>query len=176
MRSLCCQQTSLGTGCLSPSLIHSAVCLQLLVDPACMMVCCPDLLYNFIYRLPNMAEALSPLGFMDLIRYFCARDLIISEVKHCAVFKLRLWCKGLCIQTGCHCCRCSAESSAGTVSCSGLRTCRQTPRWSCPSKISYCPTPSFMLSYWLLDCKFLSGHTQAQVTVDFCWTLDTRHI
>ena len=49
------------------------------------MVCCPNLLYNFIYRLPNMAEALTPLGFMDLIRYFCARDLIISEVQHCAV-------------------------------------------------------------------------------------------
>ena len=82
---MCCQKILLGRGCLSPRLIQSAFCLQLLVDPACMMVCCPDLLYNFIYRLPNMAEALTPLGFMDLIRYFCARDLIISEVQHSAV-------------------------------------------------------------------------------------------
>ena len=31
-----------------------------------MMVCCPNLLYNFIYRLPNVAEALTPLGKTQL--------------------------------------------------------------------------------------------------------------
>ena len=115
---------------------------------------------------------------MDLIRYFCARDLIISEVRQLCAIPSSSSCgqKGLYMVTGCYCCRCSAENSAGTASCSGLRTCRQTPRWSCPSKTFYFPMPSFMLSYQPLDCKFLSGLTQAQDMVDFCWTSDTSLI
>ena len=54
----------------------------MLIDPVCLLTCCPKLLRNFIYELPKLnLSLLGAAGFMDLIRFFCARDLIIAEVR-----------------------------------------------------------------------------------------------
>lgn len=59
------------------------VFLQLLVDPVCMLTCCPKLLHSFVYKVPRLnAQLLTPLGLMDVARYVCSRDLIIAEVLH----------------------------------------------------------------------------------------------
>ena len=57
------------------------VFLQLIIDPVCMLTCCPKLLHSFVYKVPRLgAQLLTPLGLMDIARYVCSRDLIIAEV------------------------------------------------------------------------------------------------
>lgn len=57
------------------------VFLQLIIDPVCMLTCCPKLLHSFVYKVPQLgAQLLTPLGLMDIARYVCSRDLIIAEV------------------------------------------------------------------------------------------------
>ena len=56
--------------------------LQLIIDPVCMLTCCPKLLHSFVYKVPEWGmHLLTPLGLMDVARYFCSRDLIIAEVR-----------------------------------------------------------------------------------------------
>ena len=58
--------------------------LQLIIDPVCMLTCCPKLLHSFVYKVPEVSlQLLTPLGLMDIARYVCSRDLIIAEVMLC---------------------------------------------------------------------------------------------
>ncbi len=52
---------------------------MVIVDPVCMMTCSPQLLSNFIYRIPDVRQAKSVLGAMDCLRFLCSRDLIIAQ-------------------------------------------------------------------------------------------------
>lgn len=55
--------------------------LQMIIDPVCMLTCCPKLLHSFVYKVPELGvQLLTPLGLMDIARYVCSRDLIIAEV------------------------------------------------------------------------------------------------
>lgn len=54
---------------------------QLIIDPVCMLTCCPQLLHAFVYKVPVWGlNLLTPLGLMDIARFVCSRDLIIAEV------------------------------------------------------------------------------------------------
>ena len=53
---------------------------QALIDPVCLMTCFPDLLHNFVYRAPRWDNVFSHIGFMDILRFICSRDLLIAEV------------------------------------------------------------------------------------------------
>jgi len=54
---------------------------QALVDPVCFLTCYPQLLYNFIYKVPNLADALGSLpSLVAAARFLFSRDLIIAEV------------------------------------------------------------------------------------------------
>ncbi|KFM26926.1 hypothetical protein F751_4987 [Auxenochlorella protothecoides] len=70
-------------------MVHSLV----IMDPVCMLVCYPQLLHNFIYRRPSRENFTSVSGSLDLIRFFCSRDLTISQA-FCRKFnwaELMLW-------------------------------------------------------------------------------------
>ena len=55
--------------------------MQLIIDPVCMLTCCPQLLHAFVYKVPVWGlNLLTPLGLMDIARFVCSRDLIIAEV------------------------------------------------------------------------------------------------
>ena len=56
--------------------------MQLIIDPVCMLTCCPQLLHSFVYKVPEWGWNLflTPTGLMDLARYICSRDLMIAEV------------------------------------------------------------------------------------------------
>ena len=54
---------------------------QALMDPVCMMTCFPQLLHNFVYKLPSVGECFSSFaGLVNGIRWLVARDMIIAEV------------------------------------------------------------------------------------------------
>ena len=57
---------------------------QALVDPVCFLTCYPQLLYNFVYKVPKLADAFGSLaGLVAAARFLFSRDLIIAEVsKH----------------------------------------------------------------------------------------------
>jgi len=57
-------------------------CMQMLIDPVCLMTCCPQLLHSFIYKVPTWNSKLltTPTGFMDLLRFIFSRDLMVAEV------------------------------------------------------------------------------------------------
>lgn len=56
-------------------------CEQALVDPVCFLTCYPQLLYNFVYRVPKISDALGSLaGLVATARFIFSRDLIIAEV------------------------------------------------------------------------------------------------
>ncbi|CAL5226232.1 g9076 [Coccomyxa viridis] len=72
---------------LHPEVVKSLV----LIDAVCLLTCWPGLLYNFIYRMP--ACSLDGKGCLDVLRFICARDLMIAEV-FCRDFSwsaLMLW-------------------------------------------------------------------------------------
>ena len=54
----------------------------MLIDPVCLMTCCPQLLHSFIYKVPAWGWAMltTPTGFMDLLRFIISRDLMVAEV------------------------------------------------------------------------------------------------
>jgi len=56
--------------------------MQMLIDPVCLMTCCPHLLHSFIYKVPTWNSKLltTPTGFMDLLRFIFSRDLMVAEV------------------------------------------------------------------------------------------------
>ena len=51
--------------------------MQVLLDPVCMFTIYPQLLQNFIYKLPSLGGGI--LGLIDSARYLFARDLVIAE-------------------------------------------------------------------------------------------------
>jgi hypothetical protein len=54
---------------------------QVLIDPVCFLTCYPQLLYNFVYKVPMLDETLSSLtGLLSAARFLFSRDLIIAEV------------------------------------------------------------------------------------------------
>ena len=54
---------------------------QVLIDPVCFLTCYPQLLYNFVYKVPLLSECLgSVAGILGAARFLFSRDLIISEV------------------------------------------------------------------------------------------------
>ncbi|BDA49445.1 hypothetical protein COCOBI_14-0620 [Coccomyxa sp. Obi] len=87
---------SYGTFCASRitqlhrSVVHSLA----LVDPVCFLTCYPQLLYNFVYRVPKLSDALGSLaGLVATARFIFSRDLIIAET-FCRKFRwheLILW-------------------------------------------------------------------------------------
>lgn len=56
-------------------------CAQALIDPVCFLTCYPHLLYNFIYKLPRLADFTSLVGLLSAARFLFSRDLIIAEVR-----------------------------------------------------------------------------------------------
>ena len=55
--------------------------LQVLIDPVCFLTCYPQLLYNFVYKVPLLAETLSSVtGLLSAARFLFSRDMIIAEV------------------------------------------------------------------------------------------------
>lgn len=46
-----------------------------------MLVCYPQLLHNFVYKSPSWRNLSSLAGAVDLIRFFCSRDLTISQAR-----------------------------------------------------------------------------------------------
>ena len=62
-------------------LSSSWVLVQALIDPVCFLTCYPQLLYNFVYRVPKLADVLGSLtGMLGAARFLFSRDLIIAEV------------------------------------------------------------------------------------------------
>ena len=60
---------------------ESLLRLQVLMDPVCMMTCFPQLLRNFVYQMPSLADSLSSIrGMANSIRCLIARDMAIAEV------------------------------------------------------------------------------------------------
>lgn len=54
---------------------------QALIDPVCFLTCYPQLLYNFVYRVPKLVDVLGSLtGMLGAARFLFSRDLIIAEV------------------------------------------------------------------------------------------------
>ena len=48
----------------------------------CFLTCYPQLLYNFVYKVPLLSECLgSVAGILGAARFLFSRDLIISEVR-----------------------------------------------------------------------------------------------
>ena len=54
---------------------------QVLIDPVCLLTIYPQLLRNFLYKVPTMLSFSSLLGVIDWMRYLFSRDLLIAEVK-----------------------------------------------------------------------------------------------
>mmetsp|Transcript_17579 Transcript_17579/g.52802 ORF Transcript_17579/g.52802 Transcript_17579/m.52802 type:complete len:1028 (-) Transcript_17579:267-3350(-) len=77
---------------LYPQMVHSMA----LLDPVCLMTCAPQLLSNFVYRLPPMRWrqlASTPDAAMDAARIVACRDLLIAA-SFCRSFhwhELMLW-------------------------------------------------------------------------------------
>jgi hypothetical protein len=61
-----------------------SVCLpdQVLMDPVCMLTIYPQLLSNFVYKMPNFARLTTMLGVVDSLRFVFSRDLMVAEVGH----------------------------------------------------------------------------------------------
>ena len=63
----------------------------MLIDPVCLMTCAPQLLHSFVYDVPKLGwHWFTAVGFMDLIRFACSRDLIIAEVRSLYLLPLPL--------------------------------------------------------------------------------------
>lgn len=50
------------------------------MDPVCMLTIYPQLLRNFVYKMPDFARLNSLLGFVDSLRFVFSRDLMVAEV------------------------------------------------------------------------------------------------
>jgi hypothetical protein len=70
--------------------VHSVA----LLDPVCLLICYPQLLYNFVYReFSAAAAARSPAAAIEAARFLCSRDLTIAQA-FCRRFhwsELMLW-------------------------------------------------------------------------------------
>ena len=53
---------------------------QVLIDPVCLLTIYPQLLRNFLYKVPTLLSFSSLLGIVDWMRYLFSRDLLIAEV------------------------------------------------------------------------------------------------
>ena len=53
---------------------------QVLIDPVCLLTIYPQLLRNFLYKVPSLLSSSSLLGVIDWMRYIFSRDLLIAEV------------------------------------------------------------------------------------------------
>ena len=53
---------------------------QVLIDPVCLLTIYPQLLRNFLYKVPTLLSSSSLLGVIDWMRYLFSRDLLIAEV------------------------------------------------------------------------------------------------
>ena len=52
---------------------------QVLIDPVCMFTIYPQLLRNFVYRLPRLHWRMGLHGVIDTARYLFSRNLVIAE-------------------------------------------------------------------------------------------------
>lgn len=59
--------------------LSGGMCTQVLMDPVCMLTIYPQLLRNFVYKLPRMAA--NVLGLVDSLRFVFSRDLLVAEVR-----------------------------------------------------------------------------------------------
>lgn len=59
---------------------------QVLIDPVCLLSIYPQLLRNFLYKVPSLLCFGSLLGAIDWMRYTFSRNLLIAE----ASFLLRI--------------------------------------------------------------------------------------
>ena len=50
------------------------------MDPVCMLTIYPQLLRNFVYKMPDFMRMTSLLGFVDSLRFVFSRDLMVAEV------------------------------------------------------------------------------------------------
>ena len=53
----------------------------MLIDPVCLLTIYPQLLRNFLYKVPTLLSFSSLLGVVDWMRYLFSRDLLIAEVR-----------------------------------------------------------------------------------------------
>ena len=51
------------------------------MDPVCMLTIYPQLLSNFVYKMPNLLRMTTMLGFVDSLRFVFSRDLMVAEVR-----------------------------------------------------------------------------------------------
>ncbi|KAK9809735.1 hypothetical protein WJX73_001115 [Symbiochloris irregularis] len=79
------------------SMVESMV----LIDPVCMFTMFPQLLRNFIYRLPRMQWRRGAAGIIDGLRYVVSRNLVIAEAfgRKFAWHKVMLWPEEMAAQT-----------------------------------------------------------------------------
>ena len=82
-RHCSCEATAAAVSrhdCLTPCTSESRLacaCMQVLLDPVCMFTIWPQLLQNFIYKLPHLGGGI--LGLIDGARSLFSRDLVIAE-------------------------------------------------------------------------------------------------
>ena len=55
--------------------------MQVLIDPVCILTIYPQLLRNFLYKMPNLLRLTSMLGSIDWMRYVFSRNLMIAEAR-----------------------------------------------------------------------------------------------
>ena len=53
----------------------------MLIDPVCLLTIYPQLLRNFLYKVPTLLSFSSLLGVIDWMRYIFSRDLLIAEAR-----------------------------------------------------------------------------------------------
>ncbi len=73
-----------------PAISCMVIWVQVLIDPVCLMTCFPDLLHNFVYLQPKWSSLFSHAGCMDVLRFFCSRDLLIAEVSFISITTLSI--------------------------------------------------------------------------------------
>ena len=87
---------SYGTFCVSRvcQRARHRVAAALLIDPVCFLTCYPHLLFNFVYKVPDLLAVLrGAAGALGLARFLFSRDLTIAET-FCRRFlwhELMLW-------------------------------------------------------------------------------------
>ena len=79
---------------------------QVLLDPVCMLTCYPQLLANFVYKLPTVRQSFSSaLGMANAVRWILARELVIAEVRVPLIVG-----ESMCCMRGCEVPETAAES------------------------------------------------------------------
>ena len=79
----------------------AGMCVQVLMDPVCMLTIYPQLLQNFVYKMPRLSA--NVLGLVDSLRFVFSRDLLVAEVGpsiiHACLFTFLSIISSMCLTT-----------------------------------------------------------------------------